>query len=78
MILDKEKYVKVNGYVYYAWLVKARKPHTCRLCGRVIEKGEYYYRFGIFKSRCLCVECAEKNEAENISITEELIIGVDE
>ena len=62
MILEKEKYVKINGDVYYAGLRKARKPHVCRICGRQIKKGEYYYRFGFFKSRCLCVECAEMNE----------------
>lgn len=41
---------------------KARKAHTCELCGRVIDPGETYHRYdGIYEGRALtwkqCQHC---------------------
>ena len=60
--MDEMIWVRVGDVVYSADLKKARKPHICRICGRIIEKGEHYYRYMIFARCCLCVECAEKNK----------------
>ena len=41
---------------------KARKEYICDRCGKVIKKGEYYYRYWISKKKTLkmfCVNCAK-------------------
>lgn len=52
-----------------AW-PKARKPHKCMECGRVIAIGEQYERFagkfdGALFSQKTCSECAEIRDAFN-------------
>ena len=49
---------------------KARKPHKCRECRRIIQRGEVYERFtGKFDGDLFCVktclQCAEIRDAFN-------------
>lgn len=47
---------------YNSTFNKARKVHECECCGRLIEKGQHYFRqrgkfYGEFFDRCICIIC---------------------
>lgn len=59
-----------NTYVSGEGMVRARKNHTCKGCGKEIKKGETYwkvemhwdtYQYGALK---FCLDCHEQFEAE--------------
>lgn len=56
---------------------KARKDYECITPGHAIRKGDLYlrYRWGMYDSSCVCLECATTVRRENTGFGGEVVAG---